>query len=115
MPNTYPQPGRGELVIPPVSEVPFRIAFAIKAATGVDLYADDLGMRIAAVAYWYARTLPQYQGLTFDDVLGWSLEQIQPVSRFQDAQSVMDSAETIPAEPDPVIPEDGVAFPVVDP
>jgi hypothetical protein len=111
----YPEPKLNEIEIPRVNEIPFRTAFAIKAETGVDLYASDDGERIAAVTWWTARILPQYRGLTYDDVLGWSLAQVQAVSRFADADSVVDVVSTLPVEPDLVIPEDGIAFPVVDP
>lgn len=111
----FPQPRPDQIKIPVVNEVPFRAAFEIKAATGVDLYASDNGERIAAVTWWTARTLPEYQGITYDDVLEWSLAQIKAVSRFDDADDVLESAALLPAEPDPVIPEDGASFPLVDP
>jgi len=112
----YPTPAPGSIVMPRVSEIPFRTAFAIKAATGVDLYSAGDGERIAAVAWWHARILPEYTGITFDYVAeNWSLEQIKAVSRFADTDDVLESVALLPVEPDPVIPEDGIPFPVVDP
>lgn len=111
----YPEPRPDEITIPVVNEVPFKTAFQIKAATGVDLYASDNGERIAAVTWWTVRTLPQYAGITYDDVLEWSLTAVHAVSRFQDGDDVLEAASLLPVEPDPVIPEDGATFPVVNP
>lgn len=112
----YPTPGRDEILIRPSDEVPFAIAFAIKAATEVDIYTAPPGESMAALAWWNARVLPQYTGLTFDYVREhWSLAQLKVVSSYVDAADVVESAALLPVEPDPVIPEDGAGFPVVDP
>jgi len=109
-------PKPGGITIPPTSEITFRTAFAIKAATGVDIYSRDTAGSMSAVAWWVARTMPEYQGITYDYVVdNWDLSHLNVVSRYDDADSVLESASVLPVEPDPVIPEDGAGFPVVDP
>lgn len=111
----YPTPARDSILISPSDEVPFSIAFAIKAATGVDIYTAPPGQSMSAMAWWNARVLPEYQGLTYDDVQTWDLSMLKVVSRYDDAADVVAVASSLPVEPDLVIPEDGAGFPVVDP
>ena len=112
---TYPTPGRDSITIPPSDEIAFQIAFLIKAETGVDIYTSSRAESLMAVAWWYARTRPEYKGITYDQVRGWDLSMLNVVSRYTDAAAVVESASLLPVEPDLVIPEDGAGFPVVDP
>jgi len=113
--TNYPTPKEDGITIPRLDTIPFATAFGIKAATGVDLYTADFGERMPAAAWWFARQLDEYRGITFDYVReNWSLAQIHAVNPYDDADSVLETVETLPVEPDPVIPEDGIGFPLVD-